>query len=212
MESSYGGYLYGEPRDFTGILEQVSHVLAHSDIAVYPVDAQGLENTMPDASQYSINLYRNALTQSIAQRQQSMRNVADLTGGQAFYNHNDISRELQDAYTMATLFMLLLSIHRFPEPDGKIHKIRLICTRPGIQLRYRKSYFAEIRSSSDAISRSQLESFVRETGQTANGLLLMGELDPNDPGRLKLWIDGSTLLPIQGESPCFSHGRCCSYL
>jgi VWFA-related protein len=203
MEGSYGGYLYGEPRDFTGILEQVSHVLAHSGIAVYPVDAQGLETGMTDTSQESVRLYQNALTQSTAQRQQSMRNVADLTGGQAFYNHNDISRELQDAYTDGDFFYALAFNPSLSRPDGKIHKIRIICTRPGIQLRYRKSYFAEIRSSSDAISRSQLEAFVRETGQTANGLLLMGELDPNDPGRLKLWIDGSSLMPIQGEHPAF---------
>ena len=203
MESFYGGYIYGEPRDFTGIIEQVSHLLAASDIAVYPVDAQGLENTMPDASQFSINLYRNALTQRIAQRQQSMRNVADLTGGQAFYNHNDIARELHDAYNDGDSFYALAFNPSRSRPDGKIHKIRVTCSRPGVQLRFRKSYFAEVRSSSEAISRSQLESFVRETGQTANGLLLMAELDPNDPGRLKVWIDGSTLLPMHGESPAF---------
>jgi VWFA-related protein len=203
MEGFYGGYIYGEPRDFTGILEQVSHVLADSGIAVYPVDAQGLESRMTDASQESVRLYQNALTQRTAQRQQSMRNVADLTGGQAFYNHNDISRELQDAYTDGDSFYALAFNPSLSRPDGKIHKIRLVCTRPGIQLRYRKSYFAEVRSSSDAISRSQLETFVRETGQTANGLLLMGELDPNDPGRLKVWIDGSTLMPMQSEHPAF---------
>ena len=203
MESFYGGYIYGEPRDFTGIIEQVSHLLATSDIAVYPVDAEGLENTMPDASQFSINLYRNAMTQRIAQRQQSMRNVADLTGGQAFYNHNDIARELRDAYNDGDSFYALAFNPSRSKPDGKIHKIRVSCSRAGVQLRFRKSYFAGVRSSSEAISRSQLESFVRETGQTANGLLLMGELDPNDPGRLNVWIDGSTLLPMQGDSPAF---------
>jgi len=203
MEFNYGGYLRGESRDFKEIIAGASHVLAASDMAVYPVDAEGLENTMTDASQQSWRLYRNAMTQRIAQRQQSMRTVADLTGGQAFYNHNDISRELKDAYRDGDSFYAIGFTPAKSKPDGKIHKIRVTCSRPGVQLRYRKTYFAEVRSSSDAISRSQLETFVRETGQMANGLLLMGEIDPHDPAKLKLWIDSSALLPMESEHPYF---------
>lgn len=203
MEYNYGGYLRGESRDFKGVIEGASHVLAASDMAVYPVDAEGLENTMTDASQESWRLYRNAMTQRIAQRQQSMRTVADLTGGQAFYNHNDIARELADAYRDGDNFYALAFNPAKSKPDGKIHKIRVSCSRPGVQLRYRKTYFAEVRSSSDAVSRSQLEAFVREIGQTANGLLLMGEIDPHDPEKLKLWIDSSALMPLESEHPYF---------
>jgi len=203
MEYNYGGYLRGEPRDFKEIIAGASHVLAASEMAVYPVDTEGLENTMTDASQQSWRLYRNAMTQRTAQRQQSMRTVADLTGGQAFYNHNDIARELADAYRDGDNFYALAFNPAKSKPDGKVHKIRVTCSRPGVQLRYRKTYFAEIRSTSDAISRSQLEGFVRERGQTANGILLMGEIDPHDPAKLKLWIDSSALLPLESEHPYF---------
>ena len=203
MELWAGGYLYGERRDYADIVAQMSHVLSSSDIAVYPVDAQGLQGTFTDASQFSVNFYRNAITQNIAQRRQSMIETADLTGGQAFYNHNDIARELGQAYHDGDTFYALAFTPAEREPDNKLHKISLSCTRPGLQLRYRKSYFAQSHASIAAERKQQLERFVLASQQPANGVPLMGQVDRNKGDRLRLWIDASTFSIAGGKSPSY---------
>lgn len=203
MESNYGGYLYGERRDYADIVAQMSHVLASSDIAVYPIDAQGLQGTFTDASQFSANFYRNAITQNIAQRRQSMIETADLTGGQAFYNHNDIARELTQAYHDGDTFYALAFTPAEREPDNKVHKISVSCTRPGVQLHYRKSYFAQSHASVAAERKQQLERFVLASKQPANGVPLMGQVDRNEADRLRLWIDASAFSIAGGKSPSY---------
>ncbi len=203
FEAWYGGFLYGERRDYADIVAQMSHVLASSDIAVYPVDAQGLQGTFTDASQFSVNFYRNAITQNIAQRHQSMIEAADLTGGQAFYNHNDIARELDQAYHDGDTFYALAFTPAEHEPDNKVHKISMSCTRAGVQLHYRKSYFAQTHAPAAAERKQQLEQFVLASRQVADGVHLMGQIDHNDGQRLKLWIDGSSFSVIEGKSPSF---------
>lgn len=198
-----GGYIYGERRDFADILAQMSHVLASSDIAVYPIDAQGLQGTFTDASQFSVRLYMNAITQNIAQRRQSMIETADLTGGQAFYNRNDIARALTQAYHDGDTFYALALTPAEREPDNKVHKISVSCTRRGVQLHYRKSYFAQTHTSVAAERKQQLERFVLASRQQANGVPLMGQIDRENNERLKLWIDGSSFSVAEGESPSF---------
>lgn len=203
MELWAGGYIYGEQRDYADIVAQMSHVLASSDIAVYPVDAQGLQGTFTDASQFSVNFYRNAITQNIAQRRQAMIETADLTGGKAFYNRNDIARELTQAYHDGDTFYGLAFTPAEREPDNKVHKISLSCSRPGVQLHYRKSYFAQTHASLAAERKKQMEQFVLASKQPANGIPLMGQIDRDSNERLKLWIDSSAFSVVAGKSPSY---------
>jgi VWFA-related protein len=203
MEAIYGGFLYGERRDFTDVLAQTSHVLASSNIAVYPVDAQGLQGTFTDASQFSVNFYRNAITQNIAQRRQSMIETADLTGGKAFYNRNDIAGELTQAYHDGDSFYALAFTPAEHEPDNKVHKIKVTCSRSGVQLHYRKSYFAQTHAALAAERKEQLERFVLASQQAANGIPMMGQIDRDDNQRLKLWIESSAFSAVAGNSPSY---------
>src|ERR1700743_334836 len=141
MEVNQGGWLFGDPRDYTNLLTKVSHVFSEANIAVYPVDATGLEGTMADTSE-DFRYLINPKQQNIAERQQGMRDVADLTGGRAFYNHNDIGHEIAGAYEDAGTFYALAFTPARNKPDGKVHDVRVECLRPGVRLRYRKSYFA----------------------------------------------------------------------
>ena len=58
------GWVEGEARDYSGTIRQFSHVLSANNIAVYPVDAQGLQGNMTDASQQSIRFYISAIAQN----------------------------------------------------------------------------------------------------------------------------------------------------
>jgi hypothetical protein len=132
-----------------------------------------------------------------------MIETADLTGGQAFYNHNDIARELTQAYHDGDTFYTLAFTPAEREPDNKVHKISVSCTRPGVQLRYRKSYFAQSHASMAAEREQQLERFVLASQQPANGVPLMGQVDQNEGDRLRLWIDASAFSIAGGKSPSY---------
>jgi VWFA-related protein len=200
MEVNQGGWLFGDPRDYTNLITKVSHVLSEANIAVYPVDATGLQTTMADASQ-DFRYLINPIQQNIAQRQQGMRDVADLTGGRAFYNHNDIGNEIATAYEDASTFYALAFTPARNKPDGKVHSVRVECRRPGVHLRYRKSYFADEKQDVAKMKRAELELVAQSLGHTAEELPFMAQLDKQQNDRLKLWLDGSSLSIQNGPSP-----------
>jgi len=171
------GWVEGESRDYSGTVRQLSHVLSANNIAVYPVDAQGLQGNITDSSQDSIRFYVSAIAQNTTQRQEAMREIADLTGGRPFYNHNDIGSELASAYNDASNFYALAFTPAKNKPDGKTHSVRVECRRSGVHLRYRLSYFAEIKQDSAKAKRTELESLVNTLGRSADGLPFMAQID-----------------------------------
>jgi VWFA-related protein len=201
MERNQGGWTYGEHREYSGVIEQVAHALSASNIAIYPVDAEGLQGHMADASVDDPQYLLNPITQSIMARQQSMRDLADLTGGRAFYNHNDISDEIASAYQDADSFYALGFTPASSAPDSKVHALRVECVRPGVKLRYRKSYFADDKKALDDMKRAQLELLVRMLGHASDALPIMAEIDKHDRERLDIWLDGSSLSMPTGEAP-----------
>ncbi len=201
MERYYGGYIYGDRRNYSGMMTQVFQVLSAENIAVYPVDTHGLQGSMTDASQYSFQLYTNPVYQASYERQESMRGVADQTGGRAFYNHNDIGSELASAYNDANNFYALAFTPAKNKPDGKMHSVRVECRRSGVHLRYRLSYYAEIKQDSVKAKRAELESLVSTLGRSADGLPFMAQIDKQENDRLKLWLDGNALSLIGGQQP-----------
>jgi VWFA-related protein len=195
------GWVTGESRDYSGTIRQLSHVLSANNIAVYPVDAQGLQGNFTDASQQSMRFYISAIAQNITQRQEAMREIADLTGGRAFYNYNDIGSELASAYNDANNFYALAFTPAKNKPDGKIHSVRVECRRSGMHLAYRQSYYAEIKQDSTKAKRMEIESLVSTLGQAANGLPFMAQIDKQQNDRLKLWLDGNALSLVGGSLP-----------
>jgi VWFA-related protein len=198
------GWVEGESRDYSGTIRQLSHVLSANNIAVYPVDAQGLQGNVTDASQESIRFYISAIAQATTQRQEAMREIADQTGGRAFYNHNDIGSELASAYNDANTFYALAFTPAKNKPDGKMHSVRVQCRRSGVHLRYRLSYFAEIKQDSTKAKRTELESLASTLGRSADGLPFMAQIDKQQNDRLKLWLDGNALSIIGGQQPFLS--------
>jgi VWFA-related protein len=96
-----------------------------ANIAIYPIDARGLSA--------SANAYINI---------QTMQAFAEETGGQAYFNRNDIDHEIQEAISDPQSTYLLgfyLSDH---DLDGKFHKLKVTVDRPGLTLHYRAGYTA----------------------------------------------------------------------
>lgn len=113
----------GAGKDFTEAVDKTANALMNAQVAVYPIDESGLQK---DNNLNTVN---------------TMRSLADRTGGKAFYNRNDIEvgirTSLEDGSTYYTL-------EYYPENktwDGKFRVIQ-IKGRSSVGLRYRQGYYA----------------------------------------------------------------------
>jgi VWFA-related protein len=122
-------------------LQKAALAFNNANMAIYPVDIRGLL-TSPNFSAEQQSLSNDRFV-SIGQTEiASMKDIAERTGGRAFYETNGITQAMQtaasDARVTYTLGYYTADLHW----DGKFHNIRIKTTRPGVTLRYRRGYFA----------------------------------------------------------------------
>jgi VWFA-related protein len=135
-----------EPRTFTAEMDAAVRALNSSGIAVYPVDARGLL-TMPGFSAEtrsapSISASARSRLAPIRENIDSMREIADRTGGRAAYNTNDLARAVRRAIDDARVTYTIGYYPPDTAPDGRFRDIKVKVNRPGLDVRYRKGYFA----------------------------------------------------------------------
>jgi VWFA-related protein len=114
-------------QDITGqqtAMREALDALNNAQVSVYPVDVQGLTQ---DAEWGGIDY--------IAQR------TADETGGQAYYNRNDVGQAIEDATENGGSYYEMTYAPQGHVYDGKLHHIKVELEKPGYTLEYRRSYF-----------------------------------------------------------------------
>jgi VWFA-related protein len=105
---------------------ETTRELTAANVTIYPVDARGL---CPSPSAM-INI-------------QSMIEIANLTGGKAFYNTNDLAAMIRKAIEDSRDGYILTYSPTDLREDGEYHTIRLRCDLHGVRLRYRLGYWAD---------------------------------------------------------------------
>jgi VWFA-related protein len=156
-------YLTHDVNEMTGLLnpdlyQRAFQMLANANIAVYPVDVRGLSSS--SASRYDPNRPQQ-LSSNIADRAatlraseipnvesvresslSSMRTFADMTGGQAFINANDLQQSMVNATNDSTSYYLLtyyLSKDSSKKPGW--HKLKVSVAQEGAKVRSRSGFF-----------------------------------------------------------------------
>jgi VWFA-related protein len=101
-------------------------------IAIYPIDARGLEANS------------NQAMQLLRSRQHlAMSDAARATGGEAFYNDNGVKEIAEHLLNSdGSFYTLTFSPHNV-SLDNKWHKIRVTVGASGYRLSYRRGYFAD---------------------------------------------------------------------
>jgi VWFA-related protein len=105
---------------YTQDFERLLAKLNSADVAVYPIDAQGLQ-VLPHS------------------RRDTMMELASRTGGNGFYDRNDLDEGMRLALEDTAMSYTL----GFHAPEGAapgIHEITVRVNRPKVKLRYRESY------------------------------------------------------------------------
>jgi VWFA-related protein len=130
------------------------NLLARSQVAVYPIDARGLM-TSP---MFDVTTTRNytgsrgparmaqdqqKFFSDTAEEQGTMRAMADATGGHAFVNNNGLTAAVATAIEEGSNFYTLTYTPTNSQRDGKLRKINVQVSRPGLTLTYRKGYYAD---------------------------------------------------------------------
>jgi VWFA-related protein len=151
-------------------------LLAKNQVAVYPIDARGLEpppSQNSDQNNPSAGSMRTRLTYGTtsatprddqfyldqANEHSTMRDLAEGTGGEAFYNTNDLLQATQRATTDGENYYTLLYTPPVIAKPGQFRPVQVKVNKPGLQLAYRRGYYATVTGQTGA----QVSSVIRET-------------------------------------------------
>ena len=141
--------------DYTRELRRTTDLLTAAQIAVYPVDAQGLHGSTANSAVNAGGGFAGGnggqnmaaanlkFLEQTAQEQLSMEAVAEATGGVAYYNTNGLREAVTKAVANGSNYYAVSYVPPNPAFDGAFHKIHLKVDHPGAHLAYRTGYYAD---------------------------------------------------------------------
>ena len=205
---------FNSMRNYGPQIAETAESLTDAQIAVYPLDARGLVNysvfsaansgndkfgrslSRPGRMQQTISAESAALQSAHG----AMQDLAERTGGKAFYNRNDLDVAIRKSVEDGSTYYTLAYYPDNKDWNGKFRKIHLKVDRQGIKLRHRLGYYAldpKLMADSDpkrqaiAFGRSLSLDFPISTGlrfhagivqpseKTENKVLVNFGLDPH---------------------------------
>ncbi len=198
-----GGLAGGGQRvvTYAGDMKEAATAIDRANVALYPVDARGLmvSESIRTAMPQPINQGATGQTYSIPTPEamigtreiETMKLMADWTGGKAFYNTNDIRGALKQANEDAEVTYTLGFYADEKELDGSYHELKVKVARKGTDVRYRRGYFATpltavasqsgidvlrnaLASPADATAMGLTAALVPNTEQPGSYLLTLG--------------------------------------
>ncbi len=173
--------------NFSPRVAVVAHVLTDANVAVYPVDARGLTGVpMADSSAgYGHAEDGAAIPVSVMNAQESMKTLAELTGGKAFMGANDLSGAIGQALQDSTLVYVLGYQPSHDEWDGKFRPIEVQVKRHGLKVQHRRGYFA----FAEEPEKSREASLVEACGSPldATGVGLVVTVTPAEAPKTNQW-------------------------
>lgn len=165
-------------------VNRAARAITDADVAVYPVDARGLVPTitsMPGAQQ---TVFTGLST--VMPNIDTMRLTADLTGGRAYYNTNDLGGAIGRAVDDTRLTYVLGYYLPGGSWDGRFHEIKVTVRRPGLEVRHRTGYLAVPTPPQDVATRQNALVRALSSPIDASGLQLTVTAEPAAGGLLRL--------------------------
>ncbi len=208
------GYPY--QRIITDIkMDRTAKTLGNSDLPLYAVDAHGLDAPMGGGGG---PVPRGAPRGPIAGGGgggggggpigghpggfNQIRNLAEASGGRAFYNTNDMAGSIRQVIDDSSTTYLLGYYPAHDKWNGEFREIKVKVNRPGVEVRFRKGYFAIADSTSAPEKKAKLLAEAIRSPLESTDLGLDIHVDPVDvPGarqlKVKVTIDAGQLRFLQ---------------
>jgi VWFA-related protein len=147
--------------DATMILDETRDTIAaatRANVAIYGIDPRGLTDlgdesieigSFPDDT--SVGVGQGSLQNELRMSQDSLRTLSEETGGFAIVNRNDYATAY-DRIVQDNSSYYVLAYYPPDAKPGRVHKIEVRVTRPGVLVRARKGYITPKKSEPEKIS------------------------------------------------------------
>jgi len=154
---------HGAPFIMNRETARVARAINQANIAIYPVDIRGLIGAFTNQTTMTATVERNPRASAVptgagftnlgtvSPNQDTMREVADATGGKVFVNGNAIGDAIRKAVDDSRVSYVLG--YYSSRADNKFHDVEVKVARPGVDVRYRKGYLALAPERGDAKTR-----------------------------------------------------------
>ena len=140
-------------RNYSPEIARTGNMLSDSQVAIYPLDARGLAGSGIFNVANEVNRDGATLRGSMASQMDresddrmaahgTMNDLADRTGGRAFYNRNDLDGAVRDSITDGSTYYTLGYYPENKDWNGGFRNIQVKLRRGSVKLRYRIGYFA----------------------------------------------------------------------
>jgi VWFA-related protein len=141
------------PRQYAQQLKHTADLLAQSRVAVYPVSTTGLNSGFspemgPPSQSRAGNVDFDGANGGGVSNQIAMEELAQGTGGKAFYNTNGIADALSHAVALGSQYYTLTYTPLNAKLDGRFRKIDVKVRKRGYKVACRRGYYA-LDSNSD---------------------------------------------------------------
>ncbi len=139
-------------QSFEARVAHAAHILTDSNVAVYPVDARGLTGApMTDTTDWSqgFGIEGAQTPASVINARESMKSLAEATGGRAYYGGNKLSAAIRQAVDDAATIYTLSYQPAHGKWDGRFRRIEVRVKRDGATVRHRRGYFAVAEASGE---------------------------------------------------------------
>jgi VWFA-related protein len=188
-------------------VNRATRAINAADVAVYPVDIRGLIGAFvhPSAATATVvaGAPRGPVFTTMAQThpaQDTMRQIAEDTGGRVYLNTNDIGGAIRHAMNDARVSYVLGYRSSRPDADQKFRNISVRVNRPGIELRYRKGYLPSPPVARDSKARLLALSRVLQSPVEASSIMLAAEIS-------RLQDDATVTVHMSAESLTWIAGK-----
>ena len=179
-------------RSYSDEMTQCIRAMNNANLAVYPVDARGLltDRSLGSENRTTIDVNVQRSPPGVKE-QQTMLELADRTGGRAYYNTNDLAKAIRESVSDAKLTYTIGYYPKEDKFDGKFHSIRIKVNRPGVALGYRNGYFDMPKpAQTEAARKRELrDSAFSPLDATEIGLVVeLREVDPAKPSSIDMLV------------------------
>lgn len=143
--------------------QELTDVLTVSRIAVYPVDTRGLMTMVggigaargrPMMAAAPIGFFNHS----------NLDEVAEQTGGKAYYNTNDFTRVINDVIRTSSSYYTIAYATTNTKWDGEMRHIKVVVDRPELQVQHKEGYYAY---RLDLRERNGIAAIAQRRGQPA---------------------------------------------
>lgn len=181
-------------RSYGDDITKTTSLLRDAQVSVYTVDAQGLVGPPLANAEFTgrtsngrmmtgpqLAATSQARLNAVTSAHMAAQMLADGTGGKAYYNRNDLDTAVMKSVADGAIYYALSYSPEDKNWDGQYRRIEVKVNRPGVELRYRKGYFARdpqaIQDESAGVVQRDMDNAMMSL-LTATGVTFYGSAFP----------------------------------